>query len=122
MVCAKSSGTSLAHQPDGAGRFTRRQFLKAIDIVLVAVSEHIERLLPWRVKWPRPKPAKAVAMNSGDGRKLRSYRPPAAADVLAALQLCYFIQLILQIESNGHSYRLVVWTSISTLTIAATLN
>lgn len=40
------------------------QFLKAIDIVLVAVSEHIERFAAtWRVKWPRPKPAKAVAMN-----------------------------------------------------------
>ncbi len=39
------------------------QFLKAIDIVLVAVSEHIERFRCPRVKWPRPKPAKAVAMN-----------------------------------------------------------
>lgn len=39
------------------------QFLKAIDIVLVAVSEHIERFAAPRVKWPRPKPAKAVAMN-----------------------------------------------------------
>lgn len=39
------------------------QFLKAIDIVLVAVSEHIERFAAWRVKWLLPKLAKAVAMN-----------------------------------------------------------
>ncbi len=60
-------------------------------------------------------------MTADDSRKLRSYRPPAAADFLQALQLCYFIQLILQIESNGPRYRLVVWTSISIHTIAVTL-
>ncbi len=122
MVCARKSGTSLAHQPDGAGRFTWRAILKAIDIVLVAVSEHIERFAAWRVKWPRPKLAKAVAMSCWDSRKLRSYRPPTAADFLAGAQLCYFIQLILQIESNGHSVFLVVWTSICTRIIVATLN
>ncbi len=122
MVCARKYGTSLAHQPDGAGRFARRAVLKAIDIVLVAVSEHIERFAAWRVKWQPLKPAKAVAMNCWRSRKLRSYRPPAAADFLAGAELCYFIQLILQIESNGHSVSLVVWTSICTRTIAATLN
>lgn len=59
------------------------QFLKAIDIVLVAVSEHIERFAAPRVKWPRPKPAKAVAMNCWRWQKPRSYRPPTAADFLA---------------------------------------
>ncbi len=54
--------------------------------------------------------------------KLRSYRPPAAADFLAGAATVLLIQLILQIESNGHWYRLVVWTSISTHTIAVTLN
>lgn len=33
------------------------QFLKAIDIVLEAVSLHIKRFADWRAKWPRPKPA-----------------------------------------------------------------
>lgn len=39
------------------------QFLKAIDIVLVAVSEHIERFAALAREMARPKPAKAVAMN-----------------------------------------------------------
>ncbi|MFP1483203.1 hypothetical protein ACLB1S_10315 [Escherichia coli] len=40
------------------------QFLKAIDIVLVAVSEHIERFAALaREMAATPKPAKAVAMN-----------------------------------------------------------
>lgn len=34
------------------------QFLKAIDIVLVAVSEHIERFAAWRVKWRDRNPRK----------------------------------------------------------------
>ncbi len=100
------------------------QFLKAIDIVLVAVSEHIERFAA---------PAREMAatetresrrdelLTIAENCDLIAHQPPQT--FWQALQLCYFIQLILQIESNGHSVsRLVVWTSISTHTIAATLN
>ncbi|XPE55374.1 pyruvate formate lyase family protein [Shigella flexneri] len=41
---------------------------------------------------------KAVAMNCWRWQKTQIYRPPAAADFLQALRLCYFIQLILQID------------------------
>ena len=39
------------------------QFLKAIDIVLEAVSLHIERFAAWHVKWRLPNPASAAATN-----------------------------------------------------------
>ncbi len=85
------------------------QFLKAIDIVLVAVSEHIERFA-----------ALARAMAATETRESRRDELLAMAencDLIAhqppqtfwqALQLCYFIQLILQIESNGHFS--IVWS------------
>ncbi len=80
------------------------QFLKAIDIVLDAVSDHIARFA-----------ALAREMASDEQRVSRrdellqiaencnviAHRPPET--YWQALQLCYFIQLILQIESNGHS-------------------
>ena len=80
------------------------QFLKAIDIVLHAVSDHIIRFA-----------ALAREMASDEQRVSRrdellqiaencdiiAHRPPET--YWQALQLCYFIQLILQIESNGHS-------------------
>ena len=80
------------------------QFLKAIDIVLHAVSDHIVRFA-----------ALAREMASDEQRVSRrdellqiaencdiiAHRPPET--YWQALQLCYFIQLILQIESNGHS-------------------
>ena len=80
------------------------QFLKAIDIVLDAVSLHIKRFA-----------ALAREMAATETRESRRDELLAMAencDVIAheppktfwqALQLCYFIQLILQIESNGHS-------------------
>ena len=80
------------------------QFLKAIDIVLEAVSLHIKRFADL-----------AREMASTETRESRRHELLAMAencDVIAheppktfwqALQLCYFIQLILQIESNGHS-------------------
>ncbi|STJ17555.1 putative formate acetyltransferase 3 (pyruvate formate lyase 3) [Escherichia coli] len=60
------------------------QFLKAIDIVLVAVSEHIERF----AALAREMAATETRESRRDelltiAEKLRSYRPPAAADFLA---------------------------------------
>lgn len=80
------------------------QFLKAIDIVLVAVSEHIERfaalareMAATETRESRRDELLAMAENCD----LIAHQPPQT--FWQALQLCYFIQLILQIESNGHS-------------------
>lgn len=80
------------------------QFLKAIDITLDALSQHILRYAEL-----------AKTMASGESRSARrdellliaenctvlAHEPPRT--FYQALQLCYFIQLVLQIESNGHS-------------------
>ncbi|TFZ50752.1 formate C-acetyltransferase/glycerol dehydratase family glycyl radical enzyme [Serratia proteamaculans] len=82
----------------------QEQFLKAIDLTLEALSEHILRFA-----------ALARSMAQAESRRWRSeellaiaenceliaHRPPQT--FWQALQLCYFIQLTLQIESNGHS-------------------
>ncbi|MDX5627573.1 MULTISPECIES: formate C-acetyltransferase/glycerol dehydratase family glycyl radical enzyme [unclassified Brenneria] len=80
------------------------QFLKAIDITLEALSRHIHRYA-----------GLARKMAAAETRETRrqelfliaencdriAHRPPQT--FYQALQLCYFIQLALQIESNGHS-------------------
>ncbi|MDH2911566.1 formate C-acetyltransferase/glycerol dehydratase family glycyl radical enzyme [Kosakonia sp. HypNH10] len=80
------------------------QFLKAIDIVLEAVSLHIMRFadLARTMAAEEPRESRrdellAIAENC----ELIAHRPPRT--FWQALQLCYFIQLLLQIESNGHS-------------------
>ncbi|MCV9878120.1 formate C-acetyltransferase/glycerol dehydratase family glycyl radical enzyme [Brenneria izbisi] len=80
------------------------QFLKAIDITLDALSRHIKRYAELA--------RNMVAAETCDARReelrqiaencdLIAHRPPQT--FYQALQLCYFIQLALQIESNGHS-------------------
>lgn len=99
------------------------QFLKAIDIVLVAVSEHIERFAALAREMAATETRESrrdELLTIAENCDLIAHQPPQT--FWQALQLCYFIQLILQIESNGHWYRLVVWTSISIHTIAVTLN
>ncbi|AUV01834.1 formate C-acetyltransferase/glycerol dehydratase family glycyl radical enzyme [Phytobacter ursingii] len=80
------------------------QFLKAIDIVLNAVSQHIERFADLARQMARAETRAsrrdellAIAENCD----VIAHEPPKT--FWQALQLCYFIQLILQIESNGHS-------------------
>ncbi|MDZ7321672.1 formate C-acetyltransferase/glycerol dehydratase family glycyl radical enzyme [Kosakonia sacchari] len=80
------------------------QFLKAIDIVLEAVSLHIERfaglarqMAAEETRQNRRDELLAIAENC----LIITHEPPRT--FWQALQLCYFIQLILQIESNGHS-------------------
>ncbi|MBJ3813600.1 formate C-acetyltransferase/glycerol dehydratase family glycyl radical enzyme [Shimwellia pseudoproteus] len=82
----------------------KEQFLKAIDITLAALSEHILRY-----------GAQARQMAGAESRPERhaellsiaancehiAHQPPVT--FWQALQLSYFIQLVLQIESNGHS-------------------
>ncbi|WP_413481721.1 formate C-acetyltransferase/glycerol dehydratase family glycyl radical enzyme [Serratia proteamaculans] len=82
----------------------QEQFLKAIDLTLEALSEHILRFarlarsmaLAESRHW-RSEELLAIAENC----ELIAHRPPQT--FWQALQLCYFIQLTLQIESNGHS-------------------
>lgn len=80
------------------------QFLKAVDITLEAVSQHITRyadlarhMAERETRAERREELLAVAHNCD----VIAHEPPKT--FWQALQLCYFIQLILQIESNGHS-------------------
>ncbi|WP_028535777.1 formate C-acetyltransferase/glycerol dehydratase family glycyl radical enzyme [Paludibacterium yongneupense] len=82
----------------------KEQFLKAVDITLAAVAEHIERYaalaremaVAEKRDWRR-----AELLTIAADCEHVAHRPPET--FRQALQLCYFIQLILQIESNGHS-------------------
>ncbi|ELY4777295.1 formate C-acetyltransferase/glycerol dehydratase family glycyl radical enzyme [Cronobacter turicensis] len=82
----------------------KEQFLKAIDITFRALSEHIQRYaaLAARMAQEERRPARrdellAISANC----EHIAHQPPAS--FWQALQLCYFVQLVLQIESNGHS-------------------
>ncbi|CCJ88848.1 Pyruvate formate-lyase [Cronobacter turicensis 564] len=82
----------------------KEQFLKAIDITFRALSEHIQRFaaLAARMAQEERRPARrdellAISANC----EHIAHQPPAS--FWQALQLCYFVQLVLQIESNGHS-------------------
>ncbi len=80
------------------------QFLKAIDIVLVAVSEHIERFAALAREMAATETRESrrdELLTMAENCDLIAHQPPQT--FWQALQLCYFIQLILQIESNGHS-------------------
>ncbi|MFO6427276.1 hypothetical protein ACLBOM_24740 [Escherichia coli] len=56
---------------------------KAIDIVLVAVSEHIERFAALAREMAATETRESRRDELLRWHKLRSYRPPAAADFLA---------------------------------------
>ena len=80
------------------------QFLKAIAIVLEAVSDHIIRYadLARRMAAQETRPArKEELLCIAENCEVIAHQPPKT--FWQALQLCYFIQLMLQIESNGHS-------------------
>ncbi|ELY3622031.1 formate C-acetyltransferase/glycerol dehydratase family glycyl radical enzyme [Cronobacter malonaticus] len=86
------------------GDLHKEQFLKAIDITFSALSEHIRRFaaLASQMAQEESRPARrdellAIAANC----EHIAHQPPAS--FWQALQLCYFVQLVLQIESNGHS-------------------
>ncbi|ELY4125338.1 formate C-acetyltransferase/glycerol dehydratase family glycyl radical enzyme [Cronobacter malonaticus] len=86
------------------GDLHKEQFLKAIDITFSALSEHIRRFaaLASQMAQEESPPARrdellAIAANC----EHIAHQPPAS--FWQALQLCYFVQLVLQIESNGHS-------------------
>jgi formate C-acetyltransferase len=57
----------------------------------------------WRAKWRHrnPKSRRDELLAMAENCDVIAHEPPKT--FWQALQLCYFIQLILQIESNGHS-------------------
>ncbi|MFC5705305.1 formate C-acetyltransferase/glycerol dehydratase family glycyl radical enzyme [Aeromonas eucrenophila] len=82
----------------------KEQFLQGVAITLEAVSEHIERygalardMAGSESRTERREELRQIAANCAR----IAHQPPET--FWQALQLCYFIQLILQIESNGHS-------------------
>ncbi len=80
------------------------QFLKAIDITLEAVSNHIKRFADLARKMAKEETRTercAELLTIAENCDIIAHEPPKT--FWQALQLCYFIQLILQIESNGHS-------------------
>jgi len=82
----------------------REQFLKSVVIVLEAVQQHILRYAELADQMARDEaePGRAAELDTiaANCRHIAS-KPPQT--FWQALQLCYFIQLLLQIESNGHS-------------------
>lgn len=82
----------------------KEQFLKAIDITFNALSDHILRfarlakeMAGTETRAARRDELLAMAENC----EHIAHQPPES--FWQALQLCYFVQLVLQIESNGHS-------------------
>ncbi|NIY46343.1 formate C-acetyltransferase/glycerol dehydratase family glycyl radical enzyme [Cedecea colo] len=82
----------------------KEQFLKAIDITFAALSEHILRyaelakeMAGKETRIARRDELLAMAENC----ERIAHEPPQT--FWQALQLSYFVQLVLQIESNGHS-------------------
>lgn len=82
----------------------KEQLLKAIDITLAAVSDHILRFAVLAREMATIEgrdPRRQELLNIAENCDVIAHQPPQT--FWQALQLCYFIQLILQIESNGHS-------------------
>ena len=82
----------------------REQFLKSVEIVLLAVQQHIvryaelaEKMATQEIREERSQELQTIAANC----RLIAFNKPES--FWQALQLCYFVQLVLQIESNGHS-------------------
>lgn len=106
MVCGESGGTLPRINLTVLGRSARRA-IPVTDIAGGSVNT-LNVSPPWRVKWLRLKLAKARRDELLMIAKLRSYRPPAAVQIFRqALHLCYFIQLILQIECTASG---IVWS------------
>ena len=80
----------------------KAQFLNAIDIVLAALSEHIlrfARLARNMAQCETRDGRRTELLAIADNCDLIAHRPPRT--FWQALQLCYFIQLTLQIESTA---------------------
>lgn len=82
----------------------REQFLKSVEIVLLAVQQHIIRYAELAEKMAaqetRPERREELQRIAANCHFIAFNKPES---FWQALQLCYFVQLVLQIESNGHS-------------------
>lgn len=82
----------------------KEQFYQAVDIVLNAIQQHIisyadlaEQMASAESRQQRKQELETIAENC----RHVAFQPPK--NFWQALQLSYFVQLMLQIESNGHS-------------------
>ncbi|MCW7556219.1 formate C-acetyltransferase/glycerol dehydratase family glycyl radical enzyme [Endozoicomonas gorgoniicola] len=85
----------------------KAQFYKSTSIVLLAIQEHIQRYaqLAQTMAETEQRPARKQELETIARNCQRiAHQPPET--FWQALQLCYFVQLFLQIESNGHSVSL----------------
>jgi formate C-acetyltransferase len=82
----------------------QEQFLKAVAIVLDALSDHIDRYARLAAQMAEDEPRswrkQELEQIAADCALVAHGQPQTFRQ---ALQLCYFVQLVLQIESNGHS-------------------
>ncbi|MGI0117470.1 formate C-acetyltransferase/glycerol dehydratase family glycyl radical enzyme [Zooshikella sp. RANM57] len=103
LADVKQQKQLVTHNADDE-RLERVHFLEAVHIVIEAVQSHIERYAQLAAEMAhqetrafRKHELKIIAENCYH----IAHRKPET--FWQALQLCYFVQLILQIESNGHS-------------------
>ena len=99
----------------------KAQFLNAIDIVLTALSGHILRFARLAHEMAQNEARdwrRAELLTLADNCDRIAHRPPQT--FWQALQLCYFIQLTLQIESTAIRFLLAASISISIPGIGAT--
>ncbi|NOI67069.1 formate C-acetyltransferase/glycerol dehydratase family glycyl radical enzyme [Vibrio sp. 99-8-1] len=82
----------------------KEQFYKATEIVLSAIQQHIASYATlaaeMALKETRAKRKEELETIANNCRHVAYHAPD---NFWQALQLCYFVQLILQLESNGHS-------------------
>jgi len=84
--------------------FYKAHFLKASDLTMVAMSEYIERyaqLAREKAQSETRPQRKKELLQLAENCDVIAHQPPQT--FWQALQLCYFVMLVLQIESNGHS-------------------
>lgn len=84
--------------------FYKDQFLKASDMSMVAMSEYIERYSKLATDMAKTETRdwrKKELIQIAENCQLIAHHAPKT--YYQALQLCYFVMLLLQIESNGHS-------------------
>lgn len=82
----------------------KEQFYKSVEIVLLAIQDHMvsyaELAAKMALEETRPLRKAELESIAANCRHVASYAPE---NFWQALQLSYFVQLMLQIESNGHS-------------------
>ncbi|MDF4946961.1 pyruvate formate lyase family protein, partial [Vibrio parahaemolyticus] len=82
----------------------KEQFYKSVEIVLLAIQDHMvsyaELAAKMALEETRPLRKAELESIAANCRHVANHAPE---NFWQALQLSYFVQLMLQIESNGHS-------------------